>query len=88
MFIDNFYTSVELLGDLLDKGTYCVGTARSHRKHFLIDIVPDSSSASIGSFWFAVGSRCGATASATTTAAMEETESDAVSSTVCPVTAL
>ena len=86
LFVDNFYTSVELLGNLLDKGTYCVGTARSNRKHFPIDIVPDSS-ASIGSFRFAVGTRCGAAATATTTAAMVETESDAVSSTVCHVTA-
>ena len=83
LFIDNFYTSVELLGDLLDKGTYCVGTARSNRKHFPLDIVPDSS-ASIGSFRFAVGTCCGAAATARTTAAMAET---AVSSTVCLVTA-
>ena len=81
LFVDNFYTSVELLGDLLDKGTYCVGTARSNRKHFPIDIIPDNST-SIGTFRFAVGTRCEA---ATTT--MEANESAVVSSTVCPVTA-
>jgi len=82
LFVDNFYTSVELLRDLMDKDTYCVGTARSNRKYFPIDLIPENST-SIGSFRFAIGTRC----EATTTATMEENESAAVSSTVVSVTA-
>ena len=34
LFIDNFYTGVQLLIDFVAKGTYCAGTARSNRKFF------------------------------------------------------
>jgi len=68
LFVDNFYTSVELLGDLLDKGTYCVGTARTNRKHFPIDIIPaKDNETSPGNFRFATGTRCSKSTEATTT---------------------
>ena len=47
LFIDNFYTSVKLLVDLLDKGTYCTGTARPNRKYFPVEILP----AARGGIW-------------------------------------
>ena len=40
LFIDNFYTRVKLLADLLDKGTYCTGTARPNREYFPEKILP------------------------------------------------
>ena len=80
--MENFYASVELLGDLLDKGTYCVGTARSNREYFTIDLIQGNNT-SIGSFWFVTETRC----EATTTTTMQENESAAVSSTISPVTA-
>jgi len=56
LFIDNFYTSVKLLADLLDKSTYCTGTARSNRKYFLEEILPAANDEVVpGNFRFAVG---------------------------------
>ena len=59
LFIDNYYTSVKLLIDLLAKGTYCAGTARSNRKYFPTEIIPSKGTESTdiqpGSFRFAVG---------------------------------
>ena len=56
LFIDNFYTSVKLLIDLLAKGTYCAGTARSNRKYFPTEIMPSKGTeVQPGSFRFAIG---------------------------------
>ena len=56
LFIDNLYTSVKLLVDLLDKGTYCTGTARPNRKYFPAEILPAAKDEMVpGNFCFAVG---------------------------------
>lgn len=58
LFIDNFYTGVQLLIDLVAKGTYCAGTARSNRKFFPAEIIPakeKGTQVEPGNFCFAVG---------------------------------
>ena len=52
LFIDNYYTSPQLLIDLLEKNIYCAGTIRPNRKNFPRDIVP-SGGGDIGTFRFA-----------------------------------
>lgn len=54
VYVDNNYTSPQLLLDLLSKGTFCAGTIKTNRKGFPKDLVPDDSSKMpIGSFRFA-----------------------------------
>ena len=56
LFIDNFYTTVKLLIDLLAKGAYCTGTARSNRKYFPMEIIPaKGTQVEPGNFCFAIG---------------------------------
>ena len=52
LFIDNYYTSPQLLIDLLEKNKYCTGTIRTTRKNLPLDIVP-SGGGDIGTFRFA-----------------------------------
>ena len=82
-----FYTSVRLLGDLLNKGTNCVGTTRSNRKHFPSDLIPtkDYDKATPGNFRFAIGT---CVRSSGTTIVMEADElSVGYAATICPVEA-
>ena len=59
LLIDNFYTSIELLGDLFDKRTYCVGMACTNRKHFPIDATPAKDNAtSPENFRIVIGTLC------------------------------
>ena len=53
LYVDIFYTSPELLVDLLKKGVYCTGTVRSNRKTFPKNLIPCNKSAQIGSYRFA-----------------------------------
>ena len=54
MYVDNYYTSPQLLLDLLSKGTFCAGTIKTNRRGFPKELVPDNSSkVPIGSFHFA-----------------------------------
>ena len=54
LYVDNFYTSPQLLMDPLEKRTYCAGTIRTNRKDFPNEILPaGSTKMSIGSFRFA-----------------------------------
>ena len=53
LYVDNFYTSPELLLDLLKKGVYCTGTIRSNRKSFPKNLILCNKSAQIGSYRFA-----------------------------------
>lgn len=56
LFVDNFYTSVKLLIDLLAKGTYCAGTTRSNRKYFPVELIPPKGTkVEPGNFRFAIG---------------------------------
>lgn len=59
LFVDNFYTSPQLLNDLLVAGTYCTGTARSNRKDFPKEIVPTKSNLPSGAFRFAIAKLLG-----------------------------
>ena len=59
LFVDNFYTSPQLLNDLLVAGTYCTGTARSNRKDFPKEIVPTKSNLPSGTFRFAIAKLLG-----------------------------
>lgn len=52
LFIENFYTGPRLLLDLLELGTYCVGTVRTNRKGFPKALVQRDTHAS-GWFRFA-----------------------------------
>ena len=52
LFTDNYYTSPQLLIDLLEKNVYCAGTIRPTRKNFPRDIVT-SGGGDIGTFRFA-----------------------------------
>ena len=40
VFVYNFYTSPEVLLDLLVQGTYCVGTVKNNRKDFPVELIP------------------------------------------------
>jgi len=51
LFVDNFYSSVTLFVDLLAKGTFCTGTARTNRKYFPLEIIPEGE-LEIGSYRF------------------------------------
>ena len=53
LFVDNFYTSPDLLLQLLDKGTYCTGTLRKNRKNFPTVLLPDKTYSS-GTYRYAV----------------------------------
>ena len=49
-------------------GTYCVGTARTNRKHFPVDVILAKDEAtSPGNFRFAINTRCTKSTEATTT---------------------
>ena len=39
VFVDNFYTSPQLLLDLLARSTYCVGTVKTNRKDFPVQLI-------------------------------------------------
>ena len=52
LFIDNFYTTSQLLIDLLAQGTYCTGTFRTNRKGFPMQLIPNMSMET-GTFRFA-----------------------------------
>ena len=52
VFIDNFYTSPQLLLDLLAHSTYCVGTVKTNRKDFPVQLIPEETM-DPGSFRFA-----------------------------------
>ena len=54
--IDNFYTSPQLLLDLLDKGIYCTGTARTNRKGFPASLIQSTQSMNPGTYRFATTS--------------------------------
>lgn len=41
VFVDNFYTSPQLLLDLLACSTYCVGTVKTNRKDFPVQLIPE-----------------------------------------------
>ena len=41
VFVDNFYTSPQLLLDLLARSTYCVGTTKTNRKDFPVQLIPE-----------------------------------------------
>ena len=62
LYVDNFYTSAELLLDLLDIGVYCTGTVRTNRKHFPKELVPSSKALPMGNYRFAVSERFSITA--------------------------
>ena len=53
LYVDNFYTSPELLLDLLKIGVYCTGTVRTNRKHFPKELVPADKSMGMGTYRFA-----------------------------------
>ena len=38
VFIDNYYTSPQLLLDLLARSTYCAGTVKTNRKDFPVQL--------------------------------------------------
>jgi len=59
LFVDNFYTSPQLLNDLLVAGTYCTGTARSNRKDNPKEIVLTESNLPSGTFRFAIAKLSG-----------------------------
>ena len=48
LHVDNFYTSSELLLDLLKIGVYCTGTVHTNRKHFPKELVPADKSMGMG----------------------------------------
>ena len=52
LYIDNFYTSPQLLLDLLDKGIYCTGTVRANRKGFPVSLLPPTQSMNPGTVTF------------------------------------
>ena len=62
LYVDNFYTSAELLLDLLDIGVYCTGTVCTDRKHFPKELVPSSKALPMGNYRFAVSERFSVTA--------------------------
>lgn len=47
LHVDNFYTSPELLIELLEVGVYCTGTIRTNRKYFPTELVPPTYKLSI-----------------------------------------
>ena len=53
LYVVNFYTSPELLVNLLKKGVYCTGTIRMNCKGFPASLIPYNKSAQIGSYRFA-----------------------------------
>lgn len=53
LFVDNFYTSPQLLLDLLSMGIYCTGTVRVNRRNFPQELIPNRSNVAPGSFRFA-----------------------------------
>ena len=57
LYVDNFYTSVELLLDLLKIGVYCTGTARTNRKYFPKELVPPKTTMEMGNYRFAVSEK-------------------------------
>lgn len=57
LYIDNFYTSPQLLLDLLDKGIYCTGTVRTNRTGFPVSLIPPTKSMNPGTYRFATA--CG-----------------------------
>ena len=54
LYVDNFYTSPELLVELLKKGVYCTGTVRPNCKGFPVNLIPCNKSVQIGSYRFAI----------------------------------
>ena len=52
VFVDNYYTSPQLLLDLLAHGTYCIGTVKTKRKYFPVQLIP-SKTMNPGTFRFA-----------------------------------
>ena len=52
VFIDNYYTSSQLLLDLLARSTYCAGTVKTNRKDFPVQLIPEETM-DPGSFRFA-----------------------------------
>jgi len=55
--VDNFYTSPELLINLLEIGVYCTGTVRKNRKYFPQELVPSDKSMAMGNYRFATSER-------------------------------
>ena len=53
LYTDNFYTSPQLVRDLLPKLVYCTGTVRINRKGFPKELIPATKSMEIGSYRFA-----------------------------------
>ena len=53
LFIDNFYTSPQLLSDLLAVRVYYTGTVRPNRKNFPREVIPSNTNLPSGSFRFA-----------------------------------
>ena len=54
LHVDNFYTSPDLVIDLLQRGIYCTGTVCTNRKHFPKDLIPPTKSMEMGSYRFAM----------------------------------
>ena len=52
VYVDNYYTSPQLLLDLLARSTYCVGTIKTNRRDFPVQLIPNETM-DPGSFQFA-----------------------------------
>ena len=59
LYIDNFYTSLRLLRDLLHTGTCCTRTIRANRKEFPKKVIPDESNLPSGTMWFVISKLVG-----------------------------
>ena len=62
LYVDNFYTSPDLVIDLLQRGIYCTGTVHANRKHFPKDLIPPTKSMEMGSYRFAMSTEHNITA--------------------------
>ena len=52
VFVDNYYTSPQLLLDLLARDTNCIGTVKTKRKDFPVQLIPGKTM-NLGTFRFA-----------------------------------